>query len=334
MATAHHTNVKCDHCGICPVIGIRFKCGNCIDYDLCQTCISERKKIHEPSHCFLFLDSYCSINASNPPLLRTVVFPPAAAFELKQDPVVTDENTFFSGSLVDFVNNSPPSQWKATTVGVTTEGNNGQPDVVRRLVDVEKRFCSSYVGTPPKIILSPEDQDMAQYAINQAFFQINDNNINANANNNTIILHYGETELMVYTKGGHFSEHMDRIRTTAVPSFFKRRRRHVGNLLFVGFSPDAIGGELVCCSSGNNIWVAMMSKTNNPCCGASSSSSSSWQWKMCVLKNEEKHKVNQLQHGFRINYKQTLWVDDDASSSSTTSVVGTNEVEKSTVLFD
>jgi len=40
-----HTNVKCDKCGIVPIVGIRYKCSVCEDYDLCEQC--ERKFGHE-----------------------------------------------------------------------------------------------------------------------------------------------------------------------------------------------------------------------------------------------------------------------------------------------
>jgi len=46
-----HPGVVCDGCGN-GISGIRYKCSNCPDYDLCQTC-EAKGGIHEPSHVFL-----------------------------------------------------------------------------------------------------------------------------------------------------------------------------------------------------------------------------------------------------------------------------------------
>jgi next-to-BRCA1 protein 1 len=39
-----HYGVRCDNCSQFPIVGARFKCNTCADYDLCETC--EAKKIH------------------------------------------------------------------------------------------------------------------------------------------------------------------------------------------------------------------------------------------------------------------------------------------------
>jgi len=44
-----HEGVQCDGCGVAPIIGIRYKCSICKDFDFCATC--EEKKEHE--HAFL-----------------------------------------------------------------------------------------------------------------------------------------------------------------------------------------------------------------------------------------------------------------------------------------
>ena len=45
---AVHTNVACDMCGANPIVGVRFKCMTCDDYDLCAGC--EAKGGHDSSH--------------------------------------------------------------------------------------------------------------------------------------------------------------------------------------------------------------------------------------------------------------------------------------------
>jgi len=51
---AIHTHVYCDVCNE-QIVGIRYKCVNCVDYDLCQACEENNLKLgsHDPEHLFL-----------------------------------------------------------------------------------------------------------------------------------------------------------------------------------------------------------------------------------------------------------------------------------------
>jgi len=48
-----HQNIQCDGCGQYPLVGARFKCTVCPDFDLCSAC--ESKDLHDPSHPLLKL---------------------------------------------------------------------------------------------------------------------------------------------------------------------------------------------------------------------------------------------------------------------------------------
>jgi hypothetical protein len=37
-----HYGVKCDGCGTLPIIGDRYKCSECKDFDYCEKCESEK----------------------------------------------------------------------------------------------------------------------------------------------------------------------------------------------------------------------------------------------------------------------------------------------------
>ena len=45
-----HRGVTCNSCGAMPIQGIRYRCANCIDYDLCETC--ESSGVHIKTHLF------------------------------------------------------------------------------------------------------------------------------------------------------------------------------------------------------------------------------------------------------------------------------------------
>ncbi|KAJ5175002.1 uncharacterized protein N7482_000879 [Penicillium canariense] len=45
-----HRGVTCNSCNAMPIQGIRYRCANCIDYDLCETC--EAIQVHIKTHLF------------------------------------------------------------------------------------------------------------------------------------------------------------------------------------------------------------------------------------------------------------------------------------------
>lgn len=48
-----HSGISCDGCGLNPIIGVRYRCSQCPDYDLCASC--EVTTDHDSSHSFIKL---------------------------------------------------------------------------------------------------------------------------------------------------------------------------------------------------------------------------------------------------------------------------------------
>ena len=46
-----HQKVVCDGCGMKPIVGVRFKCTVCPNFDYCENC--EKAKANEHKHPFL-----------------------------------------------------------------------------------------------------------------------------------------------------------------------------------------------------------------------------------------------------------------------------------------
>ncbi|BFZ63107.1 hypothetical protein YB2330_004226 [Saitoella coloradoensis] len=49
-----HRGITCDGCSTSPLRGVRYRCANCLDYDLCENCeAAVAGGIHNPRHVFL-----------------------------------------------------------------------------------------------------------------------------------------------------------------------------------------------------------------------------------------------------------------------------------------
>ncbi|KAJ2342026.1 hypothetical protein GGH92_005555 [Coemansia sp. RSA 2673] len=60
-----HPNVVCDACNF-PIVGVRYKCGNCPDFDLCEGCESTVK--HDENHLFIKMRKFHPTPVSQPML--------------------------------------------------------------------------------------------------------------------------------------------------------------------------------------------------------------------------------------------------------------------------
>jgi hypothetical protein len=70
-----HSYVTCDGCGVSPLVGVRYRCSMCPNYDLCETCLVSlertadsplNNKVHDPSHLFLRIAKTTEVNAAYP----------------------------------------------------------------------------------------------------------------------------------------------------------------------------------------------------------------------------------------------------------------------------
>jgi ubiquitin-protein ligase len=48
-----HKGSKCRNCNMSPIYGVRYRCVNCVDYDLCETCEADVATRHNKLHLFL-----------------------------------------------------------------------------------------------------------------------------------------------------------------------------------------------------------------------------------------------------------------------------------------
>ncbi|KAJ2959011.1 hypothetical protein NQZ79_g5478 [Umbelopsis isabellina] len=96
--TCHHSGVRCDGCEKW-IYGVRYKCGNCADFDFCSKC--EASANHDPKHVFLKIKR--PVNGpifSNVPLLPNLYAftPPAHAPPAAQTPQMRQKETSASNT--------------------------------------------------------------------------------------------------------------------------------------------------------------------------------------------------------------------------------------------
>ncbi|OJD18018.1 hypothetical protein AJ78_01910 [Emergomyces pasteurianus Ep9510] len=90
-----HSGIRCDNCGMVPILGHRFKCINCKDFDLCSSC--EELIPHDAKHTFL------KIRIPTPIGINTFPFIPAPLSKHHSEP------SSESGTYTNTNTNSPTS---------------------------------------------------------------------------------------------------------------------------------------------------------------------------------------------------------------------------------
>jgi len=48
-----HMGIRCHFCNVQPIVGVRYKCMNCMDFNMCLKCETSRSHEHDARHCLL-----------------------------------------------------------------------------------------------------------------------------------------------------------------------------------------------------------------------------------------------------------------------------------------
>ncbi|KAJ3215674.1 hypothetical protein HDU67_000142 [Dinochytrium kinnereticum] len=165
---AVHEDVSCDSCNHHPIIGTRFMCGNCVEFDLCSACIGSCRSIHDPSHVFLVLDRPTGVRLVNP-ALPILFFPASTSPSITTTPVtVIGRGPISAGSLPPQQPLPPPHQqqqprpssallsdasWDGLVGSATWEGGSPVANVATPLSTASSthpplRFPTPVISTP------------------------------------------------------------------------------------------------------------------------------------------------------------------------------------------
>jgi hypothetical protein len=143
-----------------------------------------------------------------------------------------------------------------------------------REVDDDWRNCFTYSEQVPLLDINEHSNDNINECFNKIGIKYN-------------LLSLVDNDILWYKKGGHFTLHKDGI--------IKSNKIQLGTILYIGYSPDAIGGELII----ENQVIAKNSSTNE------------WTWCFIFVARDDLHEVTQLKTGNRIVYRQTLMSKND-----------------------
>ena len=80
-----HIGIKCSECGVNPIVGFRYKCMSCNNYNLCENC--ESNDIHS-YHNFIKLRKKDFVSAKSNPC------------DIKKKDVSVNTKTSFFGNLI------------------------------------------------------------------------------------------------------------------------------------------------------------------------------------------------------------------------------------------
>lgn len=293
MNLLQHHGVRCDGCGMNPLIGARFKCLHCVDFDLCSTCILERRQYHTPQHNFLFIDeSMPHLVGIKAPLLTSPL-----TKELLDTSSSTVDDDFKKmyitfdidepnlrvsptecSKLSQLVTNPNQSEWAQKTFG-TSDG---------RVLDTSVRntFVWTKGGMAKPIGIS---WCQCQSAIQQAGDMWCEFQRDA-PRPDLIEFSLNTQEILVYNSGCFFKEHEDR-------DVFNTQQEQLGTLLLIGYSNDAKGGEV----RVNDKTVVSYENSN-----VDSNGSNSFRFKGCIIRHKTRHNVTPLSQGFRFVYKAVI----------------------------
>uniref|UniRef100_A0A1D1YF52 Next to BRCA1 gene 1 protein n=1 Tax=Anthurium amnicola TaxID=1678845 RepID=A0A1D1YF52_9ARAE len=136
---AFHPGIRCDGCHK-QITGIRFKCGNCPDFDLCGNCEASPLKKHDPNHVFIkFKRPVPSPISSTTPLLPL--------FYSRADKI---------GRSKECGQKSPSKEMESTTNNSIVEARpSSTANIVSQAITSQKSIISAY--SDPVVSRAPID---------------------------------------------------------------------------------------------------------------------------------------------------------------------------------
>jgi Ca2+-binding EF-hand superfamily protein len=156
-----HRGCECNSCGVVPIRGIRYRCSNCADYDLCEGC--ESQGLHSKTH--IFYKVKVPAPSSGPRHMQPVWYtgdPDTSFRPLQKDMIVKlNRETGFERPELD-------AYWEQWTYMANTEWRD-DPDNINLAMD-RKTFerclvpSGSYKHSAPSLIF---DQMFAFYDTNR-----------------------------------------------------------------------------------------------------------------------------------------------------------------------
>ncbi|CAG8762235.1 10729_t:CDS:1, partial [Cetraspora pellucida] len=150
-----HPGIRCDACGKA-IRGVRYKCGNCIDFDLCGNCEADPINKHDESHIFLKIKKpVLKRLRANKPLLhhlyseanQTTIH---AKYYRRYSQSRNGQNEFVASQTIPFTS-SPDSSSSNQLNPLTSNGDTNSESVITRApIGLYNSSLSNFNISPPK----------------------------------------------------------------------------------------------------------------------------------------------------------------------------------------
>jgi len=162
--TAFHPGIRCDGCHK-SINGVRFKCGNCPDFDLCGNCEASPLKKHDPNHVFIkFKRPVPSPISSTTPLLP--LFYSRADVKICRSKECGQKS--LSKEMESTTNNSIVEARPTSTANLVSQSTSQKPpisivgttsDSVVSRAPIDLYIASATSTTSPKSSTKPKSQN-------------------------------------------------------------------------------------------------------------------------------------------------------------------------------
>lgn len=155
-----HRGVNCNMCGVGPIKGTRYRCSECVDYDLCQGCAANANESHNEAHLLMRIN--CPIPLKRNPIWLIQSWRPEGSEKYGKERVISDDLLFQYACSYELNIGEVKEAWERFKLFSTELDHGGNPPfsfaISRRTIH-DFILGGSLMGYPYSENIDPRDRD-------------------------------------------------------------------------------------------------------------------------------------------------------------------------------